>query len=312
MPLALLSTFACSSLAAPAADEVTALPGWTGPLPMKMYSGYVNASDALGIACQVHYWYLESEGAPATDPTILWTNGGPGASSMFGLLVELGPLVVNENSISQKGVPTLFRNDFAWTKLGSVLMFDWAPPVGFSYCHDDPTGDGFACGKWDDERMATLSYAALAGWYELFPERRANDLYLTGESYAGIYVPKLAQQILLHDDPHVRPQLKGFAVGDGCLGTESGVCGSYPSGKGPWWDIIFLYGHHQISTELFDALVGQCGMPHLKYDEPPVDAAACRAALGRVDEEKGGFFGYNLCAASPRRADWPLPLSEAI
>ena len=64
MPLALLSTFACSSLAAPAADEVTALPGWTGPLPMKMYSGYVNASDALGIACQVHYWYLESEGAP--------------------------------------------------------------------------------------------------------------------------------------------------------------------------------------------------------------------------------------------------------
>ena len=155
-------------------------------------------------------------------------------------------------------------------------------------------GDAFSCGKWDDERMATLSYAALAGWYELFPERRANELYLTGESYAGIYVPKLAQQILLHGDPHVRPQFKGFAVGDGCLGTESGVCGSLPGGKGPWWDVLFLYGHHQISTELFDTLVDKCGMPYLKYDQPAVAPAACHAAMGQVDEEKGGYFGCEI------------------
>ena len=81
--------------------------------------------------------------------------------------------------------------------------------------------------------MAKLSYAALAGWYDLFPERQSNQLFLTGESYAGIYVPKLAQQILMHNAPHVRPQFAGFAVGDGCLGTESGVCGR---GNGPWWD----------------------------------------------------------------------------
>ena len=59
-------------------------------------------------------------------------------------------------------------------------------------------------------------------------------------SDTGVSVPKLAQQILLHDDPHVRPQFKGFAVGDGCLGTESGVCGTYPGGKGPWWNLVFL------------------------------------------------------------------------
>ena len=34
--------------------------------------------------------------------------------------------------------------------------------------------------------MARASYAALKGWFDLFPERRGNDLYLTGESYAGI------------------------------------------------------------------------------------------------------------------------------
>ena len=32
----------------------------------------------------------------------------------------------------QTGVPTLYANPSAWTKLGSVLMFDWPPPVGFS------------------------------------------------------------------------------------------------------------------------------------------------------------------------------------
>ena len=49
---------------------------------------------------------------------------------------------------------------------------------------------------------------------------------------------------------------------------------------------------------LWQAIVSQCGMPHLKYDQPPIDPAACRASLGRVDEEKGGYFGMR---SSPHR-----------
>ena len=36
--------------------------------------------------------------------------------------------------------------------------------------------------------MATASYAALEGWFDLFVARRSNPLYLTGESYAGICI----------------------------------------------------------------------------------------------------------------------------
>ena len=217
--LALCAALAAVARAAPAADEVERLPGYSGPLPSRQYSGFIDISASMGTNMTVHYWYVESEGSPEADPLLLWTNGGPGASSMFGLLVELGPLVLNEQSVKtaeyrRTGVPTLFYNRYGWSSLGGLLMFDWPPPVGFSYCQD-PAGGGLSCGDWDDERMARASYAALAGWYDRFPERRGNDLYLTGESYAGVYVPKLAQQILAHKDPHVYPQLRGFVVGDG-------------------------------------------------------------------------------------------------
>jgi carboxypeptidase C (cathepsin A) len=33
---------------------------------------------------------------------------------------------------------------------------------------------------------------AMQAWYDKFPEFLSNDLYLSGESYAGIYVPYLA------------------------------------------------------------------------------------------------------------------------
>ena len=143
-----------------AGDLVTKLPGWDKPLPSRMYSGYINVTADREM--HVHYLYVESEQSPDTDPVLLWTNGGPGASSMFGLFVELGPLLANEESLKTEaynatGVPTLFNNPHSWSRLGSVLMFDWPPPVGFSYC-SDPAGNGTSCGDWDDTRMAAVSY----------------------------------------------------------------------------------------------------------------------------------------------------------
>ena len=42
-------------LAAPAADEVQALPGWDAALPSAQYSGFVNATRST-----FHYWLVES------------------------------------------------------------------------------------------------------------------------------------------------------------------------------------------------------------------------------------------------------------
>ena len=50
--------------------------------------------------------YIESEGDPEKDPLLLWTNGGPGASSMWGVLSELGPLQLNEESLTTEDFNT--------------------------------------------------------------------------------------------------------------------------------------------------------------------------------------------------------------
>ena len=42
-----------------------------------------------------------------------------------------------------------------------------------------------------------------------FPELRANPFYITGESYAGVYVPLTAQEILANA-PEVRSCLAGL------------------------------------------------------------------------------------------------------
>lgn len=52
---------------------------------------------------------------------------------------------------------------------------------------------------FNDNNVAVDNLAAVLGWYEKFPEFKTNDLYISGESYAGIYVPYLVNQIHNHN-----------------------------------------------------------------------------------------------------------------
>lgn len=53
-----------------------------------MYSGYVNLP---GTSKYYHYVFVPSTGNKATDPVVLWLNGGPGCSSLDGFFYEHGP-----------------------------------------------------------------------------------------------------------------------------------------------------------------------------------------------------------------------------
>lgn len=85
---------------------------------------------------KLHYWFVESEGTPADDPVVLWLNGGPGASSLFGLFTELGQLVTNDDSLRNliDGVPALQYNPYGWSQVANVLYIE--SPAGRCQIYD--------------------------------------------------------------------------------------------------------------------------------------------------------------------------------
>ncbi|EDV23855.1 Lysosomal protective protein [Trichoplax sp. H2] len=206
-------------------DEVTALPGLSIPLPFKHYSGYLQGVDSN---TQLHYWFAESYGNPASDPLILWMNGGPGCSSLDGLLTEHGPFSVNDDL-------TISLRNTSWNKFANVIYLESPAGVGFSY---GPSSN------LSDITTAENNYAALKAFFKKFPTFANHDFYITGESYAGVYVPTLATRVA--NDSTIR--LKAIAIGNGILDRTKNL------------DSLMYYGYYHglLGGQLWNGLQVAC------------------------------------------------------
>lgn len=191
------------SSAAPAADVVSSIPGWGGPLPSPQYSGFLSSN----MGKQIHYSFVLSERNPATDPVVIWLNGGPLCSSIIGFYLENGPLQMN-------GDGTLSLNSGRWSISYNVLFLESPVGVGYSYWPGQPLP--YAS---NDTSTASDNVEALVSFYNKFPEYNQNPLYISGESYAGVYVPMFAQAILASSYASTIP-LKGILVGNGAIATS--------------------------------------------------------------------------------------------
>ena len=198
---------AAVSSAAPAADEVTSLPGWNGTLFSKMYSGFISPQESH----HIHYYFVESESDPSSDPIVLWVQGGPGGSSLEGAFTEnMGPFQLYDASL-QTTPPTLFRSNSPWTSKFNMLFWEAPAGVGFSYCDGAASG----CPAWNDTTSATEQASFICKWFEAFPEFAGNDFFIAGESYAGVYIPTTAHELLVNGcGAGVEVNLKGVAIGE--------------------------------------------------------------------------------------------------
>ncbi|KAF6773576.1 hypothetical protein AHF37_07620 [Paragonimus kellicotti] len=160
-------------------DKITFLPGLRVQPNFAQFSGYLRGSDDN---FQLHYWFVEAVEKPSDYPLVVWLNGGPGCSSLEGLLEENGPFKVQAG---QKLVP----NPHSWNKFANVLYLEAPAGVGYSFAKDGNV-------TTDDELTSLNSYHALLHFMEKFPDYKNHDLFIFGESYGGVYVPTLALRIL--------------------------------------------------------------------------------------------------------------------
>ncbi|CAI9090873.1 OLC1v1025744C1 [Oldenlandia corymbosa var. corymbosa] len=217
--------------AAPEASLIKSLPGFNGTFPSKHYSGYVTLDTKP--AKNLFYYFIESERNPTKDPVVLWLNGGPGCSSFDGFVYEHGPFNF-EKGKNEGDLPILHLNPFSWSKVSNIIYLDSPSGVGFSYPKLE-TGD---------LQTANDTHAFLLKWFKLYPEFQPNQFYITGESYAGIYIPTLIDAIDKGKEVGVKPgiNLKGYMIGNG-------VCDDYYDGDNAF--VPFAHGMGLISESLY-------------------------------------------------------------
>ena len=177
----------------------------SAPFIAEQYAGYVTVNKSCG--SNMFWWFFPAQNGNASAPLLMWLNGGPGSTSMYGLFEEMGPFTA-----SPDGQSLLPRNT-TWNARYAMLFVDNPVGTGFSYTEDA------ACYARDMDDVATNLYALLTGFFTAFPGYLPNPFYVCGESYGGKYAPSITSYIHFQNlgNPPVRINLAGMSVGDGLM-----------------------------------------------------------------------------------------------
>ena len=171
-------------------DAVKSIPDYS--FRGRLYSGYHDVSNVK----KFHYMFNDAYEDPENKPLVLWLNGGPGCSSLFGMLGEIGPVTADNYGGEFK------LNPYSWNLEANLLFIEQPAGVGFSTAYDLKH-------NWTDVENAKNLFAALKDFFNTFPELKGRKFNIAGESYAGIFIPHLASEIL-EDESEDKINLEGF------------------------------------------------------------------------------------------------------
>ena len=154
------------------------------------FGGYVNITRG-----QLYYYHVPQ----FKNKTIIWTNGGPGCSSLEGMLLENGPYTME----NLNGHYNLKPNPNSWSKYANMVYVD------------QPMNTGFSIGKTyatDQTQIGVDMAEFIQQLFKLHPLLKHTDLYLAGESFAGQYIPYIARACLISNIT-----IKGMIIGNGWI-----------------------------------------------------------------------------------------------
>ncbi|KAG6377286.1 Alpha/Beta hydrolase protein [Boletus reticuloceps] len=219
---------------------------WAGNIPVQR-AGHPNNT--------LFFWASESSGGSFTDnsdkPWGIWLNGGPGASSLAGLLFENGPIHILSNY-------SVVQNQYAWSTVADYVWVDQPVGTGFSTVG----ADGLVA---DEGQVGADFMGFLANFVKVFPNLATRPLHLTGESYAGTYIPYIAKAYFEMDNPPIH--LERIAIGNADIGSIEtseelpviSVLETYPQ----------IIGYDTLVFEYFQEQSALCGYNlTLQYPQP--------------------------------------------
>lgn len=176
-------------------------PGVT-PEELGQYAGYFKLERTH--AAKMFYFFFESRGKKTEDPVVLWMTGGPGCASELAVFYENGPFKITDNL-------TLVWNEYGWDKVSNIIFVDQPIGTGFSYSSD------LRDIRHNEAGVSEDMFDFFQAFFKAHPEFAKNDFFVTGESYAGHYVPAVTGR--LHQAQKKKEglpiNLKGFAIGNG-------------------------------------------------------------------------------------------------
>ncbi|TVU46792.1 hypothetical protein EJB05_06355, partial [Eragrostis curvula] len=266
-------------------DKIVSLPGQPEVAEFDQYAGYVTVDAKAGRA--LFYYFVEAPQDPLNKPLVLWLNGGPGCSSFgSGAMLELGPFSVRSDN------KTLYKKRHAWNRVANMLFIEIPAGVGYSY--SNTTSDYYNTG---DQRTTDDAYTFLVNWLKKFPEYLDRDFFITGESYAGHYIPELANLIIFNNRATnaTKVKLKGVAIGNADLDDNMTLRATYD----------YYWMHAMISAKTYRDIQDKCGFNGTYTKD-------CLNAMDLASQEKGNVDDYDIYAPTCHDASNPSKLSDSL
>lgn len=172
------------------------------------HSGYITVNKTINL----FFLLVVGPKNDSSEPLLLWTQGGPGLSSLFGLFLQNGPVAISEYGNFSLRTNTLQKNM-------SVIYLDLPVGAGFSFTEVQTAYPH----SLEDVIFSVREF--LAQFLQLFDYYKGRDFYLGGESYGARYSVAVADWLLLNPG-NVSLNLCGVISGSGFLGPVLDIADS--------------------------------------------------------------------------------------
>ncbi len=242
-----------------------------------MYAGTINTKKNTDH--NLFYWMFKNLESSSL-PLAVWLNGGPGAASMFGLFLENGPLRINKTGPTDDDYLMYLNPEGSWVDVANMIFLD--QPIGTGFSYGDPL-----LTKMQDGADEFVNF--MLGIYDIHPEFKTRPFYITGESYAGKYIPIFAETIINYNEQQVASG--GFQI------PLAGVMIGDPFNSPPQQRVrmpVVPRGLNIIDDsqmEQIDSLQRNCEESLVSNPEERADL--CGTIMSYIEEASGGLLEYD-------------------